>query len=80
MIGVQIYAAKIALRDHAATAALQFLVMLPLTLSWCFIMSLSLPLAIRRALIPFVPKVPGIGVVIWLYSIFAWFVMSYGFK
>ena len=72
--------AKAALRDHAAIDALRFLVMLPLTLYWCFILSLFLPVAFKRALAPFASKLPGIGMVAFLYFMFAMFVMGYGFK
>jgi hypothetical protein len=43
MIAIQIVEATVALRSHAAVHALRFLLMLPLTLSWSFIMSLFLP-------------------------------------
>jgi len=72
--------ARAALRDHAAIDALRFLVMLPLTLYWCFVLSLFLPPAFKPALAWFASKLPRIGTVAWLYFIFAMFVMDYGFK
>lgn len=80
MIAAQGFGAKRALTSHAALDALQFVVMLPLTLSWCFVMSLFLPVAFKRALEPFISKIPGVGTAIWVYAIFATFLMSYGFK
>jgi hypothetical protein len=80
LIVEQVYLANMALRSNAASTALQFLLMLPLTVFWCFIMSLFLPAAMRRALSPFASKVPGIGTAICLYTLFAIFVMNYGFK
>lgn len=72
--------ARSALRDHAAIDALRFLVMLPLTLYWCFILSLFLPVRLKAALAAFASRLPGIGMGAWLYFLFAMFVMDYGFK
>lgn len=80
MIVAQGFGAKRALSTHAALDALQFVVLLPLTLSWCFIMSLFLPATFKRALAPFISKMPGVGTAIWVYAMFAMFVMNYKFK
>jgi hypothetical protein len=79
MIIIQIVEANMALRSHAAVHALRFLLMLPLTLCWSFIMSLFLPARTRRALIVSLPKV-GMGTGVLLYILFASFMMNYGFK
>jgi hypothetical protein len=79
MIAMQTVEANVALRSHAAVHALRFLLMLPLTLSWTFIMSLCLPAKTRHALIMSLPK-PGIGTAIILYLLFASFMTNYGFK
>jgi hypothetical protein len=79
MIAMQIVEANVALRSHAAVHALRFLLMLPLTACWTFIMSLFLPDKTRRALIMSLPKA-GIGTAVMLYIVFAAFMMNYGFK
>ena len=79
MIAIQIVEATVALRSHAAVHALRFLLMLPLTLSWSFIMSLFLPAKTRRALVVSLPKA-GMGTGVLLYILFALFMMNYGFK
>jgi hypothetical protein len=80
MIAVQISGAIVALRDHSAVEALRFLIMLPLTLMWCFIMSLFLPAKVKSVLVVSPPKIPSIGVAAFLYILFASFVTNYGFK
>ena len=79
MIAIQIVEATVALRSHAAVHALRFLLMLPLTLSWSFIMSLFLPAKTRNALITPLPKA-GKGTAVMLYVVFASFMMNYGFR
>jgi hypothetical protein len=79
MITIQIVEANVALRSHAAVHALRFLLTLPLTLSWSFIMALFLPAKTRHALIMSLPK-PGMGTAIIVYLLFALFMTNYGFK
>jgi hypothetical protein len=76
----QIMMAAHALRTHSAQSALHFVVMVPLTLSWCFMLLITGPASVRKALQPFARVVPGLGMSMWLLSMFAVFVLNYGFR
>lgn len=80
MMVAQVIAAAVALRSHSAQAALQFVVMLPLTGIWCFCLIISGPASVRTALRPFARLCPGLGMSLLLTAMFAVFVMGYGFK